>query len=53
MTEYKDNKKHLGGDIEQNDYALVKLVDKIPKEIYFETLKLTIYCHECLLDSSS
>jgi hypothetical protein len=53
MSEYKDIKKHLGDDIEQNDYALVKLVDKIPKEIYFKPLQLTIYCHKCLLDNSS
>ncbi len=53
MSEYKDNIKHLRGDIEQNDYALVKLVDSLPKEIYFKPLKLTIYCHKCLLDNSS
>ena len=47
LQEYRDGKKPYPDDVEKNDYALVKLVDKIPKSIY---LKPTVYCHKCLLD---
>ena len=47
LQEYSDDKKPYYEDVEKNDYALVKLVDKIPKSVY---LRPTVYCHKCLLD---